>query len=140
MVSFSGAWSIDRRRVDFGLGAGAADGRDLSATEDAEVDAVADDGARHDSIQGVDLTDQPALGEAADGRIAGHFADRVGPVGGEQGPRTQPRRRRGRLTAGVAAADDDDIEGLPGDIERVHGAELKAPAGRSQSAMAPCFT
>ncbi len=86
-----------------GLGAGAADGRALAAVEHPELDAGAVDGPGHEPVEGVDLADQLALGEAADGRVAGHLADGVEVVGdaaacGRPGAPTppRPRSRRGR--------------------------------------------
>ena len=60
-----------------GLGARAAHRRALAAVEDAELDAGGVGGAAHQPVERVDLAHQMALAEPADGRIAGHLADRV---------------------------------------------------------------
>ena len=62
------------------------------------------------AVEGVDLADQVALAQAADGRVAGHLADRLELVGEQQRARAQPRGRGRGLAAGVAAADDDHVE------------------------------
>jgi hypothetical protein len=51
-----------------------------------------------------------ALAEAADGRITGHGADSRDAVGHQSRPRTHARGRGRRLTAGVAAANYDNVE------------------------------
>src|SRR6188508_2938906 len=53
-----------------------------------------------------------ALAETADGRIAGHRSDGCEPMGHQRGLRTHPRSRARGLTAGVAATDNDDVEGV----------------------------
>ena len=63
----------------------------------------------HQPVQGVDLADQMALAQAADGRVAAHLADGLELVGEQQGARAEARRRRGGFAAGVAAADDDHV-------------------------------
>ena len=85
-------------------------GRPLAAVEDAELDAGRVGGAAHHAIERVDLAHQMALAEAADRRIAGHFADRREAMGDER-RRGAAARGRGRgFAAGVAAADDDDVK------------------------------
>ena len=99
-----------RIELAVGLGARAAHGRAFAAVQDAELDAAGIGDAAHEAVQGIDFPHQMALAEAADGRIAGHGAD-----GGES-VRHQRRSRAhagagGRgFAAGVAAADDDDVE------------------------------
>src|SRR5207244_2444670 len=67
-------------------------------------------GQAHQTIESVDLTNQMALTEAADGWIAGHCAHRGEPVGQQRGAGTHPRRCRRRFTAGMAATDHNDVE------------------------------
>jgi hypothetical protein len=67
-------------------------------------------GLRHHPAQRVDLLDQMALADAADGRVAAHRADGLDVVGQQQRARTGARGRQRGLGAGVAAADDDDVE------------------------------
>ena len=92
-----------------GLGAGRADGRALARVQRAELDARAVGGNRHRAAHGVDLAHEVALADAADGRVAAHLADGREALRHEQRARTHPGRRKGRLGAGVAAADDDDV-------------------------------
>jgi len=47
--------------------------------------------------------------EPADGGIAGHLADRVAAMGGEERARAEARGGRRRLAACMAAADHDDV-------------------------------
>ena len=78
--------------------------------ENAELDAALVGDAAHEAVQSVDFPDQMALAEAADGRIAGHGAD------GRESMRHQGRLRAhagagGRgFTAGMAAANHDNVE------------------------------
>ena len=91
------------------LGARAPHRRPLAAVEHAELDAGAIDGPPHEPVEGVDLAHQMALGEAADGRVAGHLADGLAPVGQQQRARAATCRRGRGLAAGVPAAHDDDV-------------------------------
>ena len=92
-----------------GLGAGRAHGRALARVQRAELDAGAVGGDRHRAAHGVDLAHEVALADAADRRVAAHLADGREALRHEQRARTHPGRREGRLGAGVAAADDDDV-------------------------------
>jgi len=74
------------------------------------VDAGAVRGRRHDAIQGVDLTDEVTFSNPTDRRIAGERPDRLDPVGEQQRVRTHASRGGGGLTAGMAAANNDNIE------------------------------
>ncbi len=93
-----------------GLGARALDGGALGAVEQPELNAGGVGHAPHQAIQGVDLADEVALAEAADRRVAGHFAD------GGEGVRDEGRARAhagsgGRgLTAGMATTHNDHVE------------------------------
>jgi hypothetical protein len=64
-----------------GLGARPADGRPLAGVQGSELNPGAVDGPRHDPVEGVDLAHQMALAQPADGRVAGHLADRLQRVG-----------------------------------------------------------
>ena len=59
-----------------GLGARALHGGTLGAVEQPELDAGGVGDAAHQPVEGIDLAHEVALAEAADGRIAGHLADR----------------------------------------------------------------
>ena len=119
---------LDRRRADFqvlllrqhglhrrtvqravGLGTRAPDGGPLAAVQDAELDSGPVDHPRHDAVQRIDLTHQMALAQAADGRIAGHLADRLEPVRCQQRTCADARGRGRRLAARMPATDDDDV-------------------------------
>ena len=52
---------------------------------------------RHHAAERVDLLDQMALADAADGRVAAHLADGFDAVGQQQGARAGARRRPARL-------------------------------------------
>ena len=95
-----------------GLGARTADRRALAAIEHAKLDAAGIGDPAHQTIQRVDLADQMALAETADGGIAGHRADGGETVRHQSGRRAHPGRRSRGLTAGVAAANHDDVEAL----------------------------
>ena len=93
-----------------GLGAGAAHRRALAAVQDAKLDAALVGDAAHQAVEGVDLADQMALAEPADRRIAGHRADGRESVRHQRGFGAHPGRRSRGFAAGVAAADDDNVE------------------------------
>ena len=92
-----------------GLGAGALHRRALAAVQHAELDAGGIGHLSHQAVERVDLADEMPLAEPANGRIAGHFADRREAVGDQRRARAYPRRRRRGLAAGMAAADDDHV-------------------------------
>ena len=92
------------------LGAGAPDGGAAGGVEQAELDAAGVGDFAHDAAEGVDLADEVALGDAADGGVAGHLRDEV-EVQGEEGGAQAHARGGGRgFAAGVAGADDEDVE------------------------------
>ena len=63
----------------------------------------------HEPSERVDLLDEMALADAADGRIAAHLSECFYIVRQQQGVCTHARTRKRSLGAGVAAADDDDV-------------------------------
>ena len=93
-----------------GLGARALHGGALAAIENPELDAGRIGGAGHNPVQRVDLAHQVALAQAADRRIAGHFADRCEAVGDERGRGAGARRRGRGFAARVPSADDNDVK------------------------------
>ncbi len=116
-----------------GLGARSAHRRTLAAVEHPELDAAAVGDPAHQAVERVDLADQMALAEPADGRIARHRADGRELVGHQRSRRAHARGRGRGLTAGVAAADDDDVEprlhlGFSEGHERVHARLHRARA------------
>ena len=104
-----------------GLGAGALHRRAFAPVQHAELDAGGVGHPAHQAVEGVDLADEMALAEPANGRIAGHFADRGEAVGDQRRARAKPRRGGSGLAAGMAAADDDHVVGV-GIPRFVHGA------------------
>ena len=66
--------------------------------------------ARHGAAERVDLLDQVALADAADGRVAAHLAERLDALREQQRARTHARSGQRGLGAGVAAADHDDVK------------------------------
>ncbi len=105
-------------KLAVGLGAGALDRGALAAVQNPELDAGFVRNTAHQPVESVDLAHEMALAQAADGRIAGHFADSGKAVGDEGRPRAHPPGSRGRLAAGMAAPDHDHVEAL------VHGPYL----------------
>ncbi len=93
-----------------GLGARALDRRALAAVEHAELDAGGVGHAAHEAVERIDLAHEMALAETADGGVAGHLADGGEAVGDQRRARAHAGRGRSRLAAGMAAADDDDVE------------------------------
>ncbi len=79
--------------------------------EDPKLDAGGVGDAAHEAVEGIDLADQMAFAETADGGIAGHRANSREPMRDQGRARAHARCRRGCFTAGVAAADHNDIEG-----------------------------
>ena len=64
----------------------------------------------HQAAEGVDLPDKVPLGQAADGRIAGHLGDRLEMDGHQAGAEAHGARRRRGFAAGMPGPDDDDVE------------------------------
>ncbi len=103
---------LHRCRVELaiGLGTRATHRRSLAAIEHAELDAGDVRDPAHQAIQRIDLTNQMALAETPDRGIAGHHPDGRKPMGHQRRPGADARRGARGLAAGVAAADDDDVE------------------------------
>ena len=106
--------------------------RTLGAVQHAELDSGHVSEAPHDAVQRVNLADQMALAQPADGRVAAHLADGVEPLGQQDGARARACRRRRGFTAGVPASDDDDVVRVHG---RGHRGKPAAPPPRPV-----CFT
>jgi hypothetical protein len=96
------------------LGARTPDGGALRPVQKAELNAGLVSHAPHEAVQGVDLAHQVALAKAADCGVARHFADAVQAVRHEKGGRADAGRRGCGFTAGVAASDNNDVEGRDG--------------------------
>ncbi len=118
-----------------GLGAGALDGGALGAVEQAELDAGSVGDAAHEAVEGVDLADQVAFAEAANGRVARHFADGGKPVGDEGRAGAHARCRAGGFDTRVAAAHDDDVVGVLGQrhgLDRAHERSSSRKSGEEK--------
>ena len=74
----------------------------------------------HLTAEGIQLPDKVTLGGAADAGVAGHIADGIQRDGKDDGTAAQPCGGKGGLDAGVACADDGDIE-LSGGVGGHHG-------------------
>ncbi|MND88127.1 hypothetical protein D3C80_801420 [compost metagenome] len=120
------------------LAARAAHGGALGAVQQAELDAGHVGQPTHDTVQGVDLAHQMALAQTADGRVAAHLADSFQLLGQQQGAGAGARRGGCRLAAGVAAADDDDVEGVRGG--GAHGRGHSPSRPKSPLERRRCFT
>jgi len=101
-----------RIELAVGLRARTADSRAFAAVQNAELDAALIGDAAHQAVQSVDFPDQMALAEAADGRIAAHGADGRESVRHQGRLRSHTRSRGRGFTAGMAAANYDNVEFL----------------------------
>ena len=113
----------------------------LARVQRARLDRRGIGRARHDAAQRVDLFDEVALADAADGRVAAHLAQRLDGLREQQRARTHAGGRERRLGAGVPAADHDYVKSccrtprkLPPD-QRVKGRANRS-AGRGVNATA----
>ena len=132
---------LHRRRVKLavGLRAWAAHRRTFAAIEEAELDAGRIRHPAHQAIKRIDLTNEMALAEPADGGIARHGADGGETLGDQRRARAHPGRGRRGFAAGMATADHNHVEGR---IHRAfHKSELLSKAGREiEAGNGPCFT
>ncbi len=85
--------------------------RAFGGIQNTPLDAGTVGGLRHHPAERIDFLDQMPLADATDRRIAAHLADRFDIVAEQQGARTGTRRGQCGLGAGVAATDDDYLEG-----------------------------
>ena len=69
--------------------------------------------AGHDAAHGIHFTDKMPLANAADGRVAAHLAEVVGPKGHQGDARATPRRGTSRFASGVTTTNDQYIEHPP---------------------------
>ena len=102
----------DRRPVKHpvGLRPCGAHGGPLAAIEDPELDASFIRGLGHRTTQGIDLLDQMPLADATDAGVAAHLTQGFDVVRQQQRGTTHACRGQCSFSAGVAAADNDDIE------------------------------
>ncbi len=73
------------------------------------MNARAIDSPSHNTIEGIDLTNQMPLAEPPNRRIAGHLPDPVTAQGNQRNASAHPRSGCGSLGAGMPTANDDDI-------------------------------
>ena len=109
-----------------GLRAGGAHRRPLGRIERAELDARLVGGDRHRPAQRIHLLHQMALADATDGRIARHRTEGFDVVRQQQRPRARAGTGERGFGAGMAATDDNHIEGFG----EFHGARILPVAGR----------
>jgi hypothetical protein len=68
--------------------------------------------ASHSASQRVDLSNQMALADTADGGIAAHLAQRFDALSQQESAGAHASSREGSLRAGMTTTDDDDVVGL----------------------------
>ena len=94
------------------LGAGGPDGGASGGVEEAELNAAGVGDFAHDAAEGVDFADEMALCHSTNRGITGHLGDEVEVEGEESGTQAHARGGGCGFAAGVARADDEDVEGL----------------------------
>jgi len=92
------------------LGPRTVDSRTLGPVQEAKLNASLIRHLAHEAVERIDLADQMALAQAADGRVARHLSNGVGAVGNERRKCANARTGSGRLAAGMPAAHDDDVK------------------------------
>ena len=104
--------AMDRRleQSPIGLDARPLHGAALGSIEHAVMDRGGIGGTRNETVEGVDLTNEVALAEAADRRIAAHGAHGFPVEADECHARAHAGGDGSRLAAGMAAADHDHVE------------------------------
>jgi hypothetical protein len=101
-----------RIELPVGLGPRAAHSWAFSAIENTELDAAKIGDSAHKAIQSINFSDQMAFSKPANSGITGHSADSAKLVGYE-GCLCAHTGRCGRgFTAGVAAANYNDVESM----------------------------
>ena len=91
------------------LRAGRPDGGTARGVEQTELDADRVGDFAHDAAEGVDFAHQVSLGNAADGRIAGHLRDQIDVEREQRGAQPHARGSHGGFAAGMAGADNDYV-------------------------------
>ena len=92
------------------LGAGRPDGGSARSIEQAKLDADRVGDFAHDAAEGIDFADQMALGNSADGGVAGHLRNEVDVQRVEGGLQAHAGRGHGGFASGVSGADHDYVE------------------------------
>jgi len=86
------------------------DSRTLAAIEHAELNHGKVCSSSHDSSERIDLTNDRPFGDATDCRIARHLPDRFESACYQPDPGSEACGSDGRFGAGMARADDYDVE------------------------------
>jgi hypothetical protein len=101
-----------RIELPVGLGSRATHSLAFPAIENTELNAAKISDSPHKSVQSIDFPDQMAFPKPANGGITGHSADSAKPVGYEGRFCAHTGRRSRGFTAGVAAANYNDVESM----------------------------
>jgi hypothetical protein len=120
-----------------GLGSGGTHGRPFGAVQDAKLDARFVSGQGHGPAEGIDFLDQMPFADAADAGVATHLPQRLDVVGQQQGTAAHAGAGQRRFGAGMAAADDDDIEFLGIKHGRIPNAPARGSKTRKPAPRAP---
>lgn len=91
------------------LSAGAPDGGAAGGIEETELDADVISDFAHQSAEGIDLADEVAFGDAANGRVAGHLRNEVGIHGDDAGLKAHSGTGARGFATGVTGADDEHV-------------------------------
>ena len=118
----------------------AAYGGAFSPVQEAKLDTGGVGNAAHQAVQGIDFPYQMAFSKPSDGRVAGHGANGGEPVRDQGSPGAHACGSGGSLTAGMAAADNNDVESMGHQEPR--RARFNGGAGRGQNhkVYGKCFT
>ncbi len=100
------------------LSTGAVHGGTLPPIEHAKLDAGRVDGPAHGAPERVDFTDDLALSDSANGRIATHLTNRITVGRQQRGLCTESRSREGGLGTGMSSPDHNYVIFIPGSRHR----------------------
>jgi hypothetical protein len=98
--------------VFISLGPRSPYGRAFPGVETAELNATGIYGPSHLTTKGINLADQVAFADAADGRVARHLSDAVTAQREHEGAETRTCRGQGGLNARMPGPNDDYIEAV----------------------------
>jgi hypothetical protein len=93
-----------------GLGPGTTDGRALLSIEETKLDTRSIRNTAHKAVKCINLTNEMAFPQSADGRIAGHDPNRISLMGDEAHCCTKAGSDGRCFASGMATADDDNIK------------------------------
>ncbi len=117
-----------------GLGARGAHRRALAAVQDPKLDPRLVGGLGHRPAERIDLLDQMPFADAADRRVAAHLAEGLEAMRQQQRGTAHARGGQRRFGAGMAAADDDDVEVLRIDHVRAGAGAERGQTGAASTA------